>query len=508
MALVTVVSRVSGYVRDKTLAFALGAGGFYDAFVVAFTIPNTFRALLAEGALHAAFIPTLNRLLGTDDGEYDARDLVRSLIASMLVILAIVVGLGVLFAPWLVRIFALGFPPDRLTLAVLMTRIMFPYLALISLAALCQGVLNSHDRFLIPAVTPVLLNLSIVGAGVLVSRGIGSPHRVLAMSVLIGGTLQLVVQAVVLPRLGYSLIPMWRRLFGRDVRRVLLLMLPGIPVLGINQINQLVSRTFASLTGTGGVTFTFNAYRITELVFGVLVVQLTTVLLPTLARDVGRDEDSARETLNDTLSLIVFVTLPSALVLALASRPIIGVLFGGGKYTAEHVAMTGVTLSAYAFGLIGLAVAKVMANAFYARQDTRTPVVGAAASLIVFVTGCALLSPSLGAPGIGLANTAAVSVYAATLLVLFRRRHGLHGVGRIVRPIIRFTVASVVLVGWLLLAGPWLDDVVATSLIGAAKLAGILGAGGALYVGSVRLAGGDEPRLLLHAVRRRGVGRK
>ncbi len=504
MAAVTLVSRVTGYLRDKVLAYVLGAGQVYDAFLVAFTIPNTFRALLAEGALHAAFIPSLARLVEKEGREGEARELVRSMVASLMVILAVVVGLGILASPWLVRLFAEGFTrhPGQLELAVWMNRLMFPYLALISLAALCQGVLNTHDRFLLPAMTPILLNLSIVAGGVLLAHRAGAPRWVLPVAVLAGGGLQFLVQAVALPRLGYSLVPVRARLFDARVRQVLLLMLPGIPVLGIQQLNQLVSRRFASLTGDGGVTFTYNAYRITELVFGVVVVQITTVLLPALSRHVGEDPEKARRTLREALALVGFVTLPSLAVLVVASRPIVGLLFGGGRYTPAQVAVTGETLRAYAFGLAGLAVAKVLASAFYARKDTRTPMWGSFVTLGVFTGLCAVLAPRLGPPGIGWANATAVTAYGAFLVGAYAWRHGFGASGELLLSLGRQAAAAAV-AGWALWRGVELIGVVEhTSLGGALRLGAVLLPAAAGYVVLVRILGGKEPGLLAAVFRR------
>ncbi len=507
MSAVTLLSRVTGYVRDKTLAYVLGAGDFYDAFLVAFTIPNTFRALLAEGALHAAFIPSLAGLLA-EERRAEARRLVRAMVATMLPLLVAVVGLGIAASPVLVRAFGAGFVtrPGQVELAVFMNRLMFPYLALISLAALCQGVLNSHDRFLLPAASPILLNAALVTAGVVVARGTSRPEVVLALGVLAGGLGQLAVQVVVLPRLGYAPWPEWRRAFSPEVRRVLLLMLPGIPVLGINQLNQLVSRTFASLTGSGGVTYTYNAYRITELVFGVVVVQLTTVLLPALARDVGRDEAAARRTLGEALRLVGFVTLPSVAVLAVAARPIVGLLFGGGRYTAAQVAVTGATLRAYAFGLVGLATVKVIASAFYARRDTRTPAIGAGLSLAVFAALCSVLAPRLGPPGIGWANAVAVSCYALVLVALYAVRHGFGRVGWVLGSLARQTVGAVAAGGVLVALGGWLAAVHATGPGAALRVGVALAAAGGVYVGLVAAMGGSEPAAVWRTLAGRGGG--
>ncbi|MCG6962834.1 MAG: murein biosynthesis integral membrane protein MurJ [Acidobacteria bacterium] len=505
MALVTLVSRVTGYLRDKTLSYVLGAGVMYDAFITATRIPSTFRMLLGEGALHAAFIPTLARLRAEGRDGDEARDLVRGVLAALLLILATVVSLGILASPWLVRAFALGFAetPGKLQLAVLLNRLVFPYLMLVSLAALCQGVLNSHDKFLLPAAAPVLYNLSVVGVVWLLVRHSRNPVPYLAVAVLLGGLLQFVVQARSVRRLGYSLRPAWRLATSPQVRKVLLLMLPGIPMLGVNQLNQLVSNFFASFAGNGGVVYTFASYRVTELVFGAIVVQLTTVLLPTLSRHLTEDTEKARVTLLETLAIVSYVTLPAATVMAILGQPVIGLLFGGGRFSQQDVVITGATLAAYAFGVVGTGHAKVLANAFFAHQDTRTPMFGSLLLLCAFTVGCALLAGRLGTPGIGLANTIAMLSYAVFLTVLYARRHGFGRVGKLVTAGGRQLVACAVLAGALLWVRPWLAPVLTTSVSGAARMAAVLAPAALLYVALVAVLGGSELKTLRGAVRRR-----
>ncbi len=506
MALMTIVSRITGYLRDKTLSYVLGAGVMYDAFITATRIPSTFRMLLGEGALHAAFIPSLTRLRAEGREGREARELVQGVMAALLLILSVVVALGILASPWLVRAFALGFAktPGKLELAVLLNRLVFPYLILVSLAALCQGVLNSHDRFILPAAAPIFYNLTIVGFGWALVRG--SAHKVpfLAGAVLLGGFFQFAVQAGSVRRLGYSLRPAWRLAKSPRVRQVLLLMLPGIPMLGIYQLNQLASNFFASFTGDGGVVYTFAAYRVTELAFGSIVVQITTVFLPTLSRRLAEGSSRARETLLHAVILVSFVTVPAAVTMAVLSHPIIGLLFGGGRFTPHDVAVTGATLTAYAFGLIGTGHAKVMANAFFANRDTRTPMIGSIILLAAFVGGCALMVGPLGTPGIGWSNTIAMLAYAAFLTALYAARYGFGRVRGTLVAVARQAVAGACLGGLLLAVRPWLAGIDHTSLAGAVRLAAVLAAGGGIYVGLVTVLGGGELAVLREGI----AGRK
>ncbi|NOZ95086.1 MAG: murein biosynthesis integral membrane protein MurJ [Acidobacteria bacterium] len=506
MVAVTLLSRVTGYIRDKTLSYVLGAGVVYDAFITATRIPSTFRALLGEGALHAAFIPSLAQLRASGAEARKARELVQGVLAALLLILSLVVAGGILASPLLVELFAPGFAatPGKMPLTILLNRLVFPYLILVSLAALCQGVLNSHDRFVLPAAAPILYNLSVAGVAWGFVRHSATPVYWLAGAVLLGGFLQFAVQARSVRRLGYSLRPAWRAATSPEVKKVLLLMIPGIPMLGIYQLNQLVSNFFASLTGDGGVVYTFAAYRITELAFGTVVVQLTTVLLPTLSRHLAEDTGQAGETLRQTISLVSFVTIPAAAVMAFMSRPIVGLLFGGGRFDAHDVTVTGATLGAYAFGLIGIGHAKVMANAFFAHRDTKTPMWGSVVLLLAFTAGCALMAGPWGTPGIGLANTIAMLGYATFLTVLYAHRHGLGRWGSLVAAAARQGAAAAALAGVVILLRPLTAPVETTGLDGALRVAAVLVAGGSAYLVAGWALGGRELRVLRRAMASRG----
>ncbi|MCU0303397.1 MAG: murein biosynthesis integral membrane protein MurJ [Thermoanaerobaculales bacterium] len=507
MAVVTLLCRITGYVRDKALYSVLGTGFLYDAYRTANRIPNAFRGLFAEGTLHAAFVPTLSQLVSCDDDRAEARELFRGLLAVMVLIVGAVVALGILLSPWLVRLFAEGFVtvPGKLEVTVLMNRIMFPYLLLVTVAALFQAVLNSHERFLLAASTPLLFNLVLAAAAWLAVPRLEDPTLVLAGAVLVGGLLQAAVQAPAVRRLGFAITPMVAAIRTPGVGRVLRLMLPGIPVLGINQINQLISNRFASFID-GGVSVTYGAYRVTELVFGAIVVQMTTVLLPLMSRELREDPEQASGTLLGTVSMVSFVTLPAAVVMAVLSRPIIGLLFGGGRFTAEAVAITGATLTAYAFSLVGTGHVKVMASAFFAQKNTTTPMWGSLVALVVFTVLCWRLVGPLGAPGLGWANTVAMATFGLFLTALYLRRFGADrkAAGTAAIAIGRQVLVAAVVGVALLRLRPWLGSIDHTSLDGALRMAAALGSTGLAYAAGVTLLGGREIRELLAAVRSGG----
>ena len=499
MAVVTLFCRVSGYLRDKALFSVIGAGFFYDAYRTANRIPNAFRGLFAEGTLHAAFVPMLSQLVGRDGDREEAKELFRGLLAVLLLVVGLVVAVGILASPWLIRVYAEGFVdvPGKFAVTVLMNRIMFPYLLLISLAALFQAVLNSHEKFLLSAATPMFFNLVVAGVAWVVVPRVDNPAPVLASAVLVGGVLQAAIQAPAVRRLGFKISPLWRAIRSPRVGQVLLLMLPGIPVLGINQINQLISNRFASFID-GGVSYTYGAYRVTELVFGAVVVQMTTVLLPLLSREVREDPSQASKTLLHTVSLVSFVTLPSAVVMAVMARPIIGLLFGGGRFTSADVAVTGATLAAYAFSLVGTGHVKVMASAFFAQKNTTTPMWGSLVALIVFTVGCWRMVGPLGTPGLGWANTIAMMSFGLFLTLLYARRYGFDrsAVGPTIVAVVRQGAVAALVAVFLMQVRPWVAGIDHTSLDGALKLAVVLAPVGIFYVLGVTLLGGRELRTL------------
>jgi len=507
MAIVTLLCRASGYLRDKALFSVIGAGFLNDAYRTANRIPNAFRGLFAEGTLHAAFVPTFSQLIGRDPENAEARELFRGLLAVLLLVVGAVVAVGIVASPWLVRLFAAGFAevPGKLGTTVLMNRIMFPYLLLISLAALLQAVLNSHEKFLLAASTPLFFNVTVAGVAWAVVPRVENPALVLSGAVLVGGALQFGVQLPAVRRLGFSVRPLWSCFRSVRVRQVLLLMLPGIPVLGINQLNQLISNRFASFID-GGVSFTYGAYRVTELVFGAVVVQMTTVLLPLLSKELREDPEQASTTLLRTVTLVSFVTLPTAVVMAVLSRPIIGLLFGGGLFSPADVAITGATLTAYAFSLVGTGHVKVMASAFFAQRNTRTPMWGSLVALIVFTLVCWRLVGPYGTPGLGWANTIAMICFGGFLTVLYHRRYGLAGaaLSSVLAAVARQAIASAAVAAGLVNVRWWLAGIDHTSLSGGLRLAAVLLPAMVLYVVVVTLLGGREPASLLATLRSRG----
>ncbi|HXH28305.1 MAG TPA: murein biosynthesis integral membrane protein MurJ, partial [Candidatus Polarisedimenticolia bacterium] len=425
MSVMTMLSRIAGYVRDNLQADILGAANSADAYIIAFRIPNMLRRLVAEGALTAAFVPTFARYMQSDDRRALWR-FAASILYVLTMVLTVLVVLGIVFSPLLVRLLAWGFTvsPDKLDLTIALNRWMFPYIFFISLAAVASGILNSFDVFTLPAFTPVLLNLSIIGCALGLSRRFSDPAYAFAVGVLVGGFLQLVIQIPPLMRHGLDLrLP---RPFDRaGLREVGRLMLPRVFGVGITQVNLVVDSQFATSLRTGSVSFLYYAIRVTELTLGVFAISLSTVILPTLSRaTAARDREAVLDTLATALRLLVFITVPATAGLILLRVPIIHVLFERGRFGPDDTLFTASALMYYSIGLLPYAAVNVLATAFYAHRDTRTPVlVGSLTFFIHLGLNFALRAP-MAHDGIALSTSVSAFFDAVLLGWLLRRKTG------------------------------------------------------------------------------------
>jgi putative peptidoglycan lipid II flippase len=504
MAAVTIVSRLSGYLRDKVIAVLLGAGAVSDAFYAGLAVPSMFRAFLAEGALHAAFIPSLAELKERSSVD-DQRRFVSAMTAVLLLVLPVVVAFGIVAAPLLVRVFAVGFVerPATYRLAVLLTRMMFPYLGLISLAALAQGVLNASDRFALPAATPIALNVCIVAGTVTAVEFAHGTWSWLAIGVIAGGLAQFAVQWWACLRVGIPLVPGGGAFRHPEVRRVLALMIPGVPALGIYQVTLLLSYRFASSVGAGAVVWRFNAARLNELVYGVIIVQLTTAVLPMLAAERAQDEAGARHTLGFAMRLVTLVALPAAVFLTVAARPLTGALFGGGRYTTADVVATASALAMYGWGIPFLGLTKLLAGASYAWKDTRIPVVAAGVNLVVFWVFGVWWTPLMGVAGVAAAASAGQAANVTLLLALSGLKRRLPSVAEVVPGIARHALAAGLTGVALALVVAWLPVPARTGVRSVALVAGLVASAAVLYTLLLILLGAPEWRELRAFLARR-----
>lgn len=391
----TMLSRVLGLIRDVVVAHYFGAGGGADAFFVAFKIPNFFRRLFAEGAFSQAFVPVLSEYR-TQRSHAEVRLLISHVAGSLGGVLMLATLVCVAFAPGVTYLFAPGFHKiaDKFDLASDMLRLTFPYLLLISLTALVGSVLNSYGRFGAPAFTPVLLNVVLIGAAVLVSPLMDPPVLALAWGVMVAGVVQFVFQLPYLKRLELLVRPRWGWK-DEGVKRILRLMLPALFGVSVAQINLLLDTVLASFLKDGSVSWLYYSDRLMELPLGVFGIAIATVILPTLSRK--HATQSTREfsaTLDWAVRIIMLIGVPASLALIVLAKPMLVTLFQYGEFSEHDVAMSALSLQAYSVGLLGFMLIKVLAPGFYARQDTKTPVkIGIWAMVANMAANLALIVP-------------------------------------------------------------------------------------------------------------------
>jgi putative peptidoglycan lipid II flippase len=487
----TLLSRVLGFVRDFVIARSFGAGVATDAFFVAFRLPNLLRRMFAEGAFSQAFVPILAEYRNRR-GQEDTRALVDRVATLLGLALLAVSALGVAGAPVLIYLSAPGFSanPEKFELTVALTRVTFPYILFISLVSLAGGILNTWSRFAVPAFTPTLLNLSFIGMALFAAPYFDPPVAALAWAVFLGGILQLALQLPFLARIG--MLP--RFAFDpRDpgVRRILRLMLPALLGVSVSQISLLINTIFASFLESGSVSWLYYADRLMEFPAGLLGVALGTILLPSLSRHHAQQRPEEFNALLDWgLRLTFLLTLPAALALAVLAVPLLATLFQHGAFDAADVLRTRSALVAYSVGLIGLILVKVLAPAFYSRQDIRTPVKIALVTLAATqAMNLAFILP-LRHAGLALSIGLASCLNAALLYRGLRRRQvyaprpGWIGFGGK----LAVALAALALVAWFG-SGPdeaWLRMAAQERLL---RLSAIVAAGAATYFGALGLLG-------------------
>lgn len=426
----TFLSRITGLVLNVLMANTFGAGLVQDAFIAAWRIPNFFRRLFAEGAFSQAFVPVFAEYR-TKRGIAETH-LLADHVASMLgVILFVVTVIGVLAAPWLVYATASGFAanPEKFALTVQMTRITFPYLFFISLIALSAGILNTFSSFKTPAFTPVLLNLCMIGAAVLLAPYVSPPVTALAWGALLGGLVQLAFQIPALKRIGMIPSFSWRPTKLREARadegvsRILKLMLPATLGVSVAQISLLINTQVASNLGDGAVSWITYADRLMEFPSAMLGVALGIVLLPSLVKESNAADPAQFSKLLDWgLRLTLLLTLPAAVGLGVLAGPIISTIFQHGAFTPNDVLMTRSALIAYAFGLTGIILIKVLAPGFYAKQNIKTPVKIAVFTLVITQLFNLAFVPYFRHAGLTLSTGLGACVNSALLLYFIRKQ--------------------------------------------------------------------------------------
>ncbi|WP_019581268.1 murein biosynthesis integral membrane protein MurJ [Pseudomonas mandelii] len=420
---ITMLSRVLGFVRDTLIARAFGAGMATDAFFIAFKLPNLLRRIFAEGAFSQAFVPILAEYK-SQKGEEAARTFIAYVSGLLTLVLALVTALGMLAAPWVIWATAPGFvdSPEKFQLTTDLLRVTFPYILLISLSSLAGAILNTWNRFSVPAFVPTLLNVSMIIFAVFLTPYFDPPVMALGWAVLVGGLAQLLYQLPHLKKIGMLVLP---RLNLRDsgVWRVMKQMLPAIIGVSVSQISLIINTIFASFLVAGSVSWMYYADRLMELPSGVLGVALGTILLPTLAKTyASQDRHEYSRILDWGLRLCFMLVLPCSLALGILSEPLTASLFQYGQFSAFDAAMTQRALIAYSVGLLGIIVIKVLAPGFYAQQNIRTPVKIAIFTLIVTQLFNLVLIGPLAHAGLALAISAGACINAGLLFYQLRKQ--------------------------------------------------------------------------------------
>ena len=499
----TMVSRVLGFIRDTLFAAVLGAGMAADCFLVAFRMPNFFRALFAEGAFNAAFVPLYSRLLAGEDGKARAAHFAGEIATLLTIAVTAFVALVMVFMPQAMHVLAPGYAdePVKFALAVDLTRLAFPYLAYISLISLQGAVLNANHRFAAPAATPILLNIVLITA-LLIPHTYVATERTQAAAVTVAGIVQFVWLMVHLERVGLGIRLHWPR-FGAEIRRFFALLMPAVIGAGIYQVNVLVDMVLASLLPEGTVSYLFYADRLNQLPLAVIGIAISTALLPLLSRQLAKGYiELAVQTQNRALEGAALLTLPAAAALATIPETIIGVLFQHGAFTSVDTVETARALGILGLGLPAFTATKVFTPAFHAREDTRTPVRLALFALFVNFAVALATMWWLHQAGLALASTVAAWVNMAQLMLVLRKRGHFQPDRRLLTRLVRFVLATAAMVGALLLLEWQLRPLFLLALwwkVGA--LAGLVAAGGlsfliaALVLRAVDVA--DLKRLLL-----------
>lgn len=503
----TMASRILGFARDMLIASRLGAGPVADAFFVALKLPNLFRRLFGEGAFNAAFVPAFAGTLAAE-GRASAQALAERMGALMTLWLGMLVLLGLLFMPQMMRVLAPGFAEDpaKFALAVELTRITFPYLLFICLTALVGGVLNGLDRFAAAAAAPVFFNLISMATLLFLTPYVATPGHALAWGVTASGVVQLALVLWATAQAGMALNILRPPAITPEVRQVLRRMVPGVIGAGVVQLNLAVDIVIASLLPSGAISFLYYADRVAQLPLGVIGAAVGTALLPLLSRQLRAGQPlSAHRSMNRAVEMSLLLTLPAAVGLAAAAGPIIAALFQRGAFGAAEASASSMALIAYAVGLPAFVLVKVFAPGFFARGDTATPVkLGLFAVALNLALNLMLMGP-LQHVGVALSTSLAAWANAAMLFRLLVRRGHFVADRRSRRAVPRILAAAIVMGLAVTAAGLALPQ--AAGSPGRALAAAVLiGLGGLVFLAGGTWLRAFDPREVLRMLRRRPAG--
>lgn len=521
VGLAVLSSRLLGLVREQVFAAFFGAGMVFDAFVTAFRIPNLFRDLFAEGALSAAFVKTFSQELDRK-GEARAWQLASRVFTALALIVTLIVLFGIMAAPAFVTVLAPGFDDEKRSLTITLARVMFPFLLMVALAAVSMGILNSRDKFGVPAMASTFFNLGSIVVGLLsawlyepayvegvvraladggeLPRDLEPASRAIfgmAVGTIAGGALQFLVQTPALRSTGFRFTPGidWK---DPGLRNVFRLMVPALLGTAATQVNVFVNNNFASRLDDGAVSWLNYGFRLMQFPIGVFGVAIATATLPAVARAAARaDRSEFRATLASSVRLALFLTVPSAAGLIVLGEPIVALIYERGSFLSSDTVETAGALGFYAVGLVGYAVVKILAPAFYAIDDAKTPARISVLSIVTNIALCALLVGPLGHRGLALSTALVATGNAVLLAILLRRRVGsLHG-----RAVAIATAKIAIATGALLVVCRWVAPLLA------ARFAEPSTADRAVVVGGVILVGAFVYGLVCALLRVEELGR-
>ncbi|MBF0132458.1 MAG: murein biosynthesis integral membrane protein MurJ [Magnetococcales bacterium] len=500
----TLLSRILGFARDVVIARGFGAGMGADAFIVALKLPNFLRRLFAEGAFSTAFVPVFSDYMVREDRQ-ETHDAVKAVFSMLLVTLTLLVLACQLLMPWLIFLLAPGFSdnPEKIQLTIDLTRITFPYILFIALVALAGGILNSHNRFAIPAATPMLLNISLIGCAVFLAPHLQEPTTGLAIGVFLGGVTQLALQWPALKQIGMGFQWRWDPRHPA-IKRILQLMGPSVLGVSVAQINLLFDLFLASWLPQGSISYLYYADRLVEFPLGLVGIAMATAILPALsARAAAGDIDGLHEQLNTGLRFTLMLNLPATAALILLREPLISFLFERGAFTAEATRMAAQALLAYGVGLTFYSLIKVTAPAFYALKDTRTPVRIAIFAMISNMVLNLILMGPLQHAGLALATSLSALLNAGLLLFMLHKKTGFVPLPGFWVMCVKTILATIVMAALLTIMVPYLENDALSLTSRSLLLTGVIIAAAFMYFATAWLLGIPEVKLIQTIVTRR-----
>ena len=505
MSIATLISRILGYVKDMILARFFGATGIADTFFVAFRIPNLLRELFAEGAMSSAFIPVLTEYQ-TRLGREEAKRLVRIAFTFILIGVGIICMVGIVFAPGIVTVIAPGFVsmPQKFSLTVSLTRIMFPFLLLISLAALVMGALNTRRIFFVPALAPATLNITIIILVLIFATRMEQPILAVAIGVALGGLVQFAFQLPSFFKSGYSLSPDFG--FKHDgLKKMTFLMMPATMGMAVAQINIFVSTILASYLPEGSITYLYYSMRLIQFPIGIFGVAMGMAVLPTLSEhSVRGDYGKLREDFSYALRLLFFISVPAMAGLIALREPIVNILFQRGQFDYIATAGTAHALLFYSLGIWSIVGVRIVTATFYSMQDTRTPVKIAVVAVAANIMFSIILMQPLRHSGLAFANSLASGLNFFLLFMLLRKKLIMIDGRRIFSSFIKTVIASTIMgiSAWLLLHGT-LWQTYGHTLQKVLSLSGTVAFCVGVYLGVIFLLKSEELHSLIVMIRKK-----